>query len=157
MSGESLLVILLIGAIAGWLAGQIVQGTGFGLIADIVIGIIGAFIGSWVLPKLGVHLGSGIIAAIIAATIGAVLLLLILGLLGRGRGRGRGRVARWGGGLHLSAPTFLTFIISVVLAVVAVLSRYAGISIPIIGAAHVFDLLAVAYVLLLAGVMFRGI
>ena len=153
MSGESLLVILLIGAIAGWLAGQIVQGTGFGLIADIVIGIIGAFIGSWLLPKLGINLGSGIVAAIIAATIGAALLLLLLGLVGRSRGR----VTRGGSRFNLSAPTFLTFVISVVLAVIAALSRYAGITIPIIGAAHVFDLLAVAYVLLLAGVMFRGI
>ena len=53
MSGESLLIILLVGLVAGWLAGQIVQGTGFGLIGDLVVGIIGAFIGSWVLPQLG--------------------------------------------------------------------------------------------------------
>jgi uncharacterized membrane protein YeaQ/YmgE (transglycosylase-associated protein family) len=78
MSGESLLVILLVGLIAGWLAGQIVRGTGFGLVADLCLGIIGAFIGDWLLPRLGIHLGSGILAAIIAATIGAVLLLVIL-------------------------------------------------------------------------------
>jgi uncharacterized membrane protein YeaQ/YmgE (transglycosylase-associated protein family) len=77
MSIETLLIILLIGAIAGWLAGQIVQGTGFGLIADIVIGIIGAFIGNWLLPRLGLHLGVGIVAAIIAATIGAVVLFSV--------------------------------------------------------------------------------
>ena len=53
MSIETLLIILLIGATAGWLAGQIVQGTGFGLIADIVIGIIGAFIGNWLLTLAG--------------------------------------------------------------------------------------------------------
>jgi uncharacterized membrane protein YeaQ/YmgE (transglycosylase-associated protein family) len=52
MSPESLLVILLIGAIAGWLAGQIVQGTGFGLVGDIIIGIVGAFIASWLFPQL---------------------------------------------------------------------------------------------------------
>ena len=57
MSGQSLLIILLIGLVAGWLAGQIVRGTGFGLIADIAIGIVGAFIGSWLLPRLGIHLG----------------------------------------------------------------------------------------------------
>ena len=57
LSAESLLVILLIGAIAGWLAGQIVQGTGFGLIGDIVIGIVGAFIASWLFPQLGIRLG----------------------------------------------------------------------------------------------------
>jgi uncharacterized membrane protein YeaQ/YmgE (transglycosylase-associated protein family) len=84
ISGESLLVILLIGAVAGWLAGQIVQGTGFGLIGDIVIGIVGAFIASWLFPQLGIRLGSGIVASIIAATIGAVLLLLIVRVVRRG-------------------------------------------------------------------------
>src|SRR4051794_39578177 len=74
MSGESLLVILLVGLIAGWLAGQIVQGTGFGIVGDLIIGVIGAFIGSWVLPRLGIHLGAGIIAAIVNATIGALIL-----------------------------------------------------------------------------------
>jgi uncharacterized membrane protein YeaQ/YmgE (transglycosylase-associated protein family) len=73
MPAETLLIILLIGAIAGWLAGQIVQGTGFGLVADIALGIIGAFIGTWLLPQLGIRVGAGIVAAIIAATIGAVV------------------------------------------------------------------------------------
>jgi uncharacterized membrane protein YeaQ/YmgE (transglycosylase-associated protein family) len=86
MSGESLLVILLVGLVAGWLAGQIVRGTGFGIVADICIGIIGAFIGAWLLPRLGIHLGAGIVAAIISATIGALVLLVILRLV-RGRGR----------------------------------------------------------------------
>jgi uncharacterized membrane protein YeaQ/YmgE (transglycosylase-associated protein family) len=85
MSSESLLVILFVGLVAGWLAGQIVQGTGFGIIGDIIIGILGAFIGSWLLPQLGIHLGSGLISAIVNATIGAVLLLLIVRLL-RNRG-----------------------------------------------------------------------
>ena len=58
MSGESLLIILVVGLIAGWLAGQIVQGTGFGLIGDLIIGVVGAFIGGWLLPQLGIHLGS---------------------------------------------------------------------------------------------------
>lgn len=84
MSIESLLVILLIGAIAGWLAGQIVQGTGFGLVGDIIIGIVGAFIAGWLFPQLGLHLGAGIVAEIIAATIGAVLLLVIVRLVRRG-------------------------------------------------------------------------
>jgi uncharacterized membrane protein YeaQ/YmgE (transglycosylase-associated protein family) len=84
MSGESLLVILLIGAIAGWLAGQIVQGTGYGLIGDIVIGIIGAFIASYLFPSLGIHLGVGIVGEIIAATIGAVILLVVMRLVRRG-------------------------------------------------------------------------
>jgi uncharacterized membrane protein YeaQ/YmgE (transglycosylase-associated protein family) len=84
MSAESLLVILLVGAVAGWLAGQIVQGTGFGLVGDVIIGIVGAFIASWLFPQLGLHLGAGIIASIIAATIGAVLLLVIVRLVRRG-------------------------------------------------------------------------
>jgi uncharacterized membrane protein YeaQ/YmgE (transglycosylase-associated protein family) len=84
MSAESLLIILLIGLVAGWLAGLIVQGTGFGLIADICIGIVGALIGSWLFPQLGIHIGEGMVGAIIAATVGAVLLLLILRLVSRG-------------------------------------------------------------------------
>lgn len=78
MSGESLLIVLVVGLIAGWLAGQIVQGAGFGLVGDLIIGIIGAFIGDWLLPQLGIHLGAGIVSAIINATIGAVLLLLVV-------------------------------------------------------------------------------
>ena len=84
MSVESLLVILLIGAIAGWLAGQIVQGTGFGLIGDILIGIVGALIASFLFPRLGIHLGTGIVAAIIAGTLGAIILLVIARLIKRG-------------------------------------------------------------------------
>jgi uncharacterized membrane protein YeaQ/YmgE (transglycosylase-associated protein family) len=83
MSGESLLIILVAGLIAGWLAGQIVRGTGFGLIADMALGVVGALIGFWLLPKLGIHLGRSFVATIVSATIGAVLLLLILGLVHR--------------------------------------------------------------------------
>src|SRR5262249_59528145 len=84
MSNESILVILLVGLIAGWLAGKIVSGTGYGIVADICIGIIGALIGSWLLPQLGIHLGAGIVSSIIAATIGAIILLIILRLVHRG-------------------------------------------------------------------------
>jgi uncharacterized membrane protein YeaQ/YmgE (transglycosylase-associated protein family) len=84
MSGEGILVILLVGLVAGWLAGHLVRGTGYGLIADIFIGIVGALIGEWLLPRLGIHLGAGIIAEIISATIGAVLLLIVLRLVHRG-------------------------------------------------------------------------
>jgi uncharacterized membrane protein YeaQ/YmgE (transglycosylase-associated protein family) len=86
LSGESILIILLVGLIAGWLAGKIVQGTGFGLIGDIAISIVGAFIASWLLPRLGIGLGVGLIRAIVNATIGAVLLLVIIRLV-RGGGR----------------------------------------------------------------------
>jgi uncharacterized membrane protein YeaQ/YmgE (transglycosylase-associated protein family) len=93
MSSESLLVILFVGLVAGWLAGQIVQGTGFGLVGDLIIGILGAFIGSWLLPQLGIHLGTGLISAILNATIGALVLLLIVRLV-RGGGWGWQR-SRW--------------------------------------------------------------
>jgi uncharacterized membrane protein YeaQ/YmgE (transglycosylase-associated protein family) len=98
MSGESLVVILFVGVVAGWLAGQIVRGTGFGIVGDLVVGIIGAFIGDWLLPRLGVHLGVGIIAAIADATIGAILLLLVVRLVrGGGYWEGSGGGRRWGG------------------------------------------------------------
>ena len=81
LSGESLIIILLVGLIAGWLAGKIVTGGGFGIIGDIAIGIVGALIGSWLFPRLGVHVGTGLVNQIVAATIGAVLVLLIIGLV----------------------------------------------------------------------------
>src|ERR1700730_18297735 len=94
MSSESLLVILFVGLVAGWLAGQIVRGTGFGIVGDLIVGILGALIGSWLLPQLGIHLGTGVISAIVNATIGAILLLLIVRLFRGGSGWGN----RWGGG-----------------------------------------------------------
>jgi uncharacterized membrane protein YeaQ/YmgE (transglycosylase-associated protein family) len=81
MSGESLLVILFVGLIAGWLAGQIVRGAGFGICGGLIVGIICAFIGGWLLPRVGVHFGVGIVAAIVNATFGAVLLLLVVRLV----------------------------------------------------------------------------
>ena len=84
ISGEGLLIMLLVGLVAGWLAGQLVAGGGFGLIPDIAIGIVGALIGTWLLPLLGIRIGSGMINAIIVATIGAVVLLLIVGFFKRG-------------------------------------------------------------------------
>jgi uncharacterized membrane protein YeaQ/YmgE (transglycosylase-associated protein family) len=83
MSLEGILIILLVGAIAGWLAGLIVRGAGFGLIGDIIIGIVGAFIAGWLMPRLGIHIMSGIVGAIINATIGAVILLLVIRLVRR--------------------------------------------------------------------------
>ena len=83
MAIEAILIILLVGAIAGWLAGQIVRGMGFGLIGNIVVGIVGAFIAGWLLPRIGIVIGGGMIASIINATIGAVVLLVILGLIRR--------------------------------------------------------------------------
>jgi uncharacterized membrane protein YeaQ/YmgE (transglycosylase-associated protein family) len=83
MGIESIIVWLIVGAIAGWLAGLIVQGGGFGLIGNIVVGIIGAVVAGWLLPRIGVNLGTGIIRAIVNAVIGAVIVLVIVGLIRR--------------------------------------------------------------------------
>ena len=85
MDTHSLIVWLIIGAIAGWLAGTFVRGGGFGLIGDIVVGIIGAFIGGWLAGVLHVHVGTGIISAIITAAAGAVVLLVVLRAVRRAR------------------------------------------------------------------------
>jgi uncharacterized membrane protein YeaQ/YmgE (transglycosylase-associated protein family) len=86
LSNESLIIILFVGLIAGWLAGKIVRGTGFGIIGDIVVGVAGAFISSLLFPRLGFHLGSGLVSEIVYSLIGAVVLLLIVRLI-RGGGR----------------------------------------------------------------------
>jgi len=83
MGIESIIIFLIVGAIAGWLAGLVVKGRGYGLIGDIIIGVIGALIASWLLPRLGIHLGAGIVGQIIEAFIGAVILLIILRLIRR--------------------------------------------------------------------------
>jgi len=85
MTAEALIIILIVGAIAGWLAGNVVRGRGFGLIGDIVVGILGAFLASWLLPRLGVglSLGGGWIGSILFAFIGAVILLLLVRLIRR--------------------------------------------------------------------------
>ncbi|MDH7798572.1 MULTISPECIES: GlsB/YeaQ/YmgE family stress response membrane protein [unclassified Beijerinckia] len=79
----ALLITLIIGAVAGWLAGLIVRGGGFGLIGNIVLGIIGAFVASWLLPQIGIFIGGGMVGSIINATIGAVIILLIVMLIKR--------------------------------------------------------------------------
>jgi len=78
MEEHGIIVWLIIGAIAGWLAGRLVKGGGFGLIGDIVVGILGAVIGGWLSGVLGISIGSGFIASVITAIIGAVILLVIL-------------------------------------------------------------------------------
>jgi uncharacterized membrane protein YeaQ/YmgE (transglycosylase-associated protein family) len=80
---EVIIIWLVVGAIAGWLAGVIVSGGGFGLIGDIIIGIIGAVVGGWLLPRLGIFIGGGFIGAIINALIGAVIVLLVVRLVKR--------------------------------------------------------------------------
>jgi uncharacterized membrane protein YeaQ/YmgE (transglycosylase-associated protein family) len=78
-----IIIWLIIGAIAGWLAGLIVKGAGFGLLGNIVIGIIGAVVAGWLLPQLGVRLGAGMIGEIIDAAIGGVIVLVILSFIRR--------------------------------------------------------------------------
>ena len=80
---EAVLVWLIIGAIAGYLAGVIVTGYGFGVVGNIVVGIVGAFIGAWLFPRLGLFPGGGLLNQIIVATIGAVILLVLIGLVRR--------------------------------------------------------------------------
>src|SRR6516162_6025975 len=84
LSNESILVILFVGLVAGWLAGKVVRGTGFGIIGDIIVGIAGALIASLLFPKIGIHLGTGLVSEIIYSAIGAVILLLIVRLVRSG-------------------------------------------------------------------------
>ena len=83
MDVQALIIWLVVGAIAGWLAGMVVKGGGYGLIGDIVVGILGGLIAGWLLPQVGIVIGSGFIAAIIDAFIGAVILLIALRLVKR--------------------------------------------------------------------------
>ena len=83
MDLQGLLILLIVGAIAGWLAGVIMKGYGFGLIGNIIVGILGAVVAGWLLPRLGISLGAGYISWIINAVIGAVILLFVIGLIRR--------------------------------------------------------------------------
>ena len=87
MSGESLLIFIVVGIVAGWLAGVLVRGYGLGLVGNLVVGVIGAFLAGWLLPRLGVSftVGNALVTAICYATIGAVILLLLVGLVRRAR------------------------------------------------------------------------
>jgi uncharacterized membrane protein YeaQ/YmgE (transglycosylase-associated protein family) len=78
----NLVWFLIIGIVAGWLAGQLMKGGGFGLIGDLIIGVIGAFIGGWLFGVLGIYAG-GLIGSLVTATIGAVVLLFLVRLIKR--------------------------------------------------------------------------
>ena len=86
-AGTSVLVALLIwiviGGVAGWLASQVIRGGGFGLVGNVVLGIIGAIVAGWLFPALGLGLGGGILGAIVAATLGAIVVLVIVSLIKR--------------------------------------------------------------------------
>ena len=86
MNGESLLIFLVVGALAGWLGGIIVKGYGLGLIGDIVVGVIGSFIGGWLFNYFHIVHGAGFLGNLIGATVGAVVLLFARRLVGRPRG-----------------------------------------------------------------------
>ncbi len=77
----SLLYSLLIGAIAGWLAGKLMKGGGFGLLLNIIIGVIGGFVGNWLFAKLNISLSNGIIGDILTGAVGASVILFIAGLV----------------------------------------------------------------------------
>jgi uncharacterized membrane protein YeaQ/YmgE (transglycosylase-associated protein family) len=83
MGAHSIIAWIIIGVVAGWLAGLLVKGGGFGLIGDIVVGVVGAFIGGWLAGFFHIHIGSGMISSIITATVGAVLLIFILRMVRR--------------------------------------------------------------------------
>ena len=69
---------ILVGLVAGWLAGVVMKGGGYGVIGDIVVGIVGALIGGWLFGALGISAGGGLLGSIIVAFVGAVILILIL-------------------------------------------------------------------------------
>ncbi|MCI5074720.1 GlsB/YeaQ/YmgE family stress response membrane protein [Oricola sp.] len=79
----AILIMVIVGGIAGWLAGLIVRGGGFGLGGNIVVGILGAVIAGFLLPRAGFMIGGGLIGSIVSATIGAVILLVIVKVLKR--------------------------------------------------------------------------
>jgi uncharacterized membrane protein YeaQ/YmgE (transglycosylase-associated protein family) len=81
MGITSILVLIVVGAIAGWLAGKIVKGFGFGLVGNIVVGVVGAFIATLILPRIGLTIGGGLVGNVINATLGSVILLFLLRLV----------------------------------------------------------------------------
>ena len=83
MNGESLLIFLLVGALAGWLGGIVVKGYGLGLIGDMVVGVIGSFIGGWLFSYFHIVHGAGFLGNLVGATVGAIVLLFALRLVRR--------------------------------------------------------------------------
>ncbi|MEA2329853.1 MAG: hypothetical protein QOE68_4812 [Thermoanaerobaculia bacterium] len=80
---NSLIWFLIIGAIAGWLAGLLMKGGGFGILGDIIVGIVGAVLGGWLFGVLGISAGGGLVGSLIVAFIGAVVLLFLVRLIKR--------------------------------------------------------------------------
>ncbi len=84
---QSILILIVVGIVAGWLAGVIVRGYGLGLVGNLVVGVVGAFLFTWLAPRIGVSfaVGNALVTSIVYATIGAVILLLLVGLVRRAR------------------------------------------------------------------------
>ena len=89
LSNERMIVILAVGALAGWLIGKVLRGNGFGLVGDAAIGIVGALIGDWLLPRFNFHIWSGLTGLVMESAVGAIVLLVILRSVG---------ASGWGGG-----------------------------------------------------------
>lgn len=85
MTTESIIIFIVVGIVAGFLAGVLVRGYGLGLVGNLIVGVVGAFIAGWLLPKIGVSftVGNAMVTSIVYATIGAVVLLLLVGLVRR--------------------------------------------------------------------------
>ena len=83
MSTNQWIWFLLVGLVAGWLAGKVMRGAGYGLIGDLVVGVLGALLGGWLFGKLGIAIGSGLLGALITAFVGAVILVWVLRLMKR--------------------------------------------------------------------------
>jgi uncharacterized membrane protein YeaQ/YmgE (transglycosylase-associated protein family) len=83
MSNESILITVVISGLAGWLAGHVMRGSGYGIVGDIFVGLLGAFVGSWLLRTMNftMHLGNALIDRIVVALIGAVLLMFVVSLI----------------------------------------------------------------------------
>lgn len=83
MDTQSVIIILILGAIAGWLAGLVFQGSGLGLFGNIIIGILGGFVGYWLLPKINVHINTGTVWLnyVLTAAIGALVILVVVNLI----------------------------------------------------------------------------
>lgn len=78
---NNLIYVLIVGAISGWLAGEIKRGFGFGLVGNIVVGIIGAFVGNWVFGQLHISFGAGLVSTILTSVIGALIVLVLIGFI----------------------------------------------------------------------------
>ncbi len=83
VAAETLIIFLIVGAVAGWLAGVIVRGYGLGLLGNIVVGVIGSFIGGWLFSHFHLVHGGGVFGEVIGATVGAVILLFLIRLVRR--------------------------------------------------------------------------